>query len=227
MISVVFVYYLFHSFILYFSLSFQQNKTGGTTLIAGMIVQIAGESDPNKVLPSSFSLSFILESLSWAVLSSSFSSLKFFLFIFIFIFYIKEWVVVMAGVGDCKAFLCVDDDPLAIDLTSSNRFTSPPSSPLFLFLNLHFLSFFFRSHGAASDSGGRIGFYRKSMFPDLRNLHVTARYCRQGSVRIHAHTPQIDTNKFLNFIWLYFILMSHFLPSFPLPSFFFSVIFWV
>ena len=55
---------LYHSFFsFFFSLSFFLSfllLQGGTTLIAGMIVQIAGESDPDKVIIISLSKLFII-----------------------------------------------------------------------------------------------------------------------------------------------------------------------
>ena len=87
----------------------------------------------------------------------------------------------MASVGDCKAFLCEDSVPIAIDLTSSNRFIPPPLIiPTFSFFPLKLNHT--RQHGNANDSGGRIGFFREALFPDLRNLHITVRYCPRDSV---------------------------------------------
>ena len=48
---------------------------------------------------------------------SSLSSLFFFL-------PIQDWAVVIAGVGDCKGYLCCDGDILAHDMTPENRFFS-------------------------------------------------------------------------------------------------------
>ena len=94
--------------------------------------------------------------------------------------------------GDCKAFICSDCGERAFDLTPENRFLLSLFRSLFLFflpLSLFVthpfplsLFFFFRSHGTAEDSGGRVGFFRNSLFPDLRNLHLSVRFCKKGDV---------------------------------------------
>ena len=104
----------------------------------------------------------------------------------------KEYVFVCGGVGDCKAYVFLQKERCAIDLTSRNRESSDND---------------------ASDPGGRIGPYMDNR-PDLRNCDIKwALLSLSFSLSL---SPSFVSHFSSPFLLFFFLTRSHFLSLSPL-----------